>query len=113
MPLSVLAAMSEGVPVISTGAAGIADIISHGESGLVVPRGDAVALSEVILHCCGDPEHARRMGDAGSAWFMLSRSRASMLMGTRTGAFSADFPEAPHRKQLGPRALSATRVTGQ
>lgn len=65
MPLSVLEAMREGLPVISTGVAGIADIISHGESGLVVPRGDAAALSEAILHCWEDPAHARRMGDAG------------------------------------------------
>lgn len=65
MPLSVLEAMREGLPVISTDVAGMGDIITDGDSGLVVPRGDVVALAQAILHCWEDPQHARRMGDAG------------------------------------------------
>lgn len=38
-----------GKPVIVTDAGGIADVVKHGQTGLVVPRRDAKALAEAIV----------------------------------------------------------------
>ncbi len=108
MPLSVLEAMSEGVPVISTDVAGIADIISHGESGLVLPlcrRPSSIAA--------GIRSARAAWATPGSALFTLSGSRASMLMRTPTGACSAQRPEVPYPTRAKHGALSATMMTGQ
>jgi glycosyltransferase involved in cell wall biosynthesis len=65
MPLSVLEAMNEGVPIVSTDVAGISDLIQHGVSGRVVPRGKSAALAEEIIQCLNAPDQARDMGAKG------------------------------------------------
>jgi glycosyltransferase involved in cell wall biosynthesis len=65
MPLAVLEAMNEGVPVVSTDVAGIADLIQHGVSGRVVPRRNSAALAEEIIQCLNAPDQARAMGAKG------------------------------------------------
>jgi glycosyltransferase involved in cell wall biosynthesis len=65
MPLSVLEAMSEGVPVVSTDVAGISDLLRNGVSGRIVPRGNSAALAEAMIECLNNPEKARAMGATG------------------------------------------------
>lgn len=65
MPLSVLEAMSEGVPVVSTDVGGIADLIQNGVSGRVVPCGSPAALADAVIECLDDPDQARAMGAKG------------------------------------------------
>ena len=52
-PLTCLQARAAGVPVLGSDNAGIAEVIRHGEHGLLFPAGDAAALAdcmrEVIL----------------------------------------------------------------
>jgi glycosyltransferase involved in cell wall biosynthesis len=65
MPRSILEAMASGKPVVATDIAGCRDEVVHGETGLLVPVGDAEALSQAILTLLRDPDLARRMGQAG------------------------------------------------
>jgi glycosyltransferase involved in cell wall biosynthesis len=65
MPLSVLEAMSEGVPVVSTDVAGISDLLRNGVSGRIVPRRNSAALAEAMIECLNNPEKARAMGATG------------------------------------------------
>ncbi len=44
-PLSILEAFSCGLPVVTTNAGGIPDIVTDGRTGMVVSRGDHVALA--------------------------------------------------------------------
>jgi glycosyltransferase involved in cell wall biosynthesis len=44
-------AFSQGLPVITTMRAGAADLVRHGENGLIVPAGDAEALAEALEWC--------------------------------------------------------------
>ena len=44
---------------------GIPEVVADGETGLLVPKGDAVALAAAIGRLLDDPELARRMGEAG------------------------------------------------
>jgi glycosyltransferase involved in cell wall biosynthesis len=61
----VIEAMQAGVPVVASEIGGLADIVSGGETGLLVPPGDAAALCAALLSLLADPELGRRMGEAG------------------------------------------------
>ncbi len=60
-----LEAMERGRPVIASAVGGLPEIVVDGETGLVVPSGDAEALAEAIVALAGDLERAAAMGAAG------------------------------------------------
>jgi glycosyltransferase involved in cell wall biosynthesis len=60
-------AMALGVPVISTNAGSIPEIVEHGRTGLLVPVGDAFALGSAIRALSADAELRRTLADAGRA----------------------------------------------
>lgn len=61
----IVEAMAAGLPVVSTDADhGPRNIITHGEDGLIVPRGDTAAMAEAILELVEDDERRKRMGAA-------------------------------------------------
>lgn len=62
---SILEGMAAGLPMIVTDAGGNAEAVLDGESGLVVPPRDAVALAGAILRLAAAPDERRRMGEAG------------------------------------------------
>lgn len=57
-------AMMRGQPVIASGAGGLAEIVVHGETGLLVPPNDPRALAGAMLELLQNPQRALRMGDA-------------------------------------------------
>jgi glycosyltransferase involved in cell wall biosynthesis len=65
LPLVVLEAMAQGKPVVATAVGGTPEAVVHGETGLLVPAGDADALADALDALLRDPERARRMGEAG------------------------------------------------
>jgi len=60
-------AMGCEVPVVASDAGGLPEVVEHGVTGLVVPRGDATALAGAISTLLGDSALRRRMGLAGRA----------------------------------------------
>ncbi len=64
-PLSVLEAFASGLPVVTTAAGGIATMVLHGESGLIVPQADAQAMAEAAISLLRDPGLARRIAHGG------------------------------------------------
>jgi glycosyltransferase involved in cell wall biosynthesis len=58
-------AMGCEVAVVASDAGGLPEVVEHGVTGLVVPRGDAGALAKAIGSLLDDPERRRVMGQAG------------------------------------------------
>jgi rhamnosyl/mannosyltransferase len=59
--------MASGKPVISTDlGTGVAWVNQHGETGLVVPPGDALALRDAMQRLLADPASSATMGAAGA-----------------------------------------------
>ena len=52
-------------PVVASGVGGVAEVVVHGETGLLVEPGDATALAGAIVTLLTDPERATRLGRAG------------------------------------------------
>lgn len=66
-PLSVLEAMAAGLPVVASDVGGVAELVADGETGLLVPAGDAAALAGALARLLDDPGLRRRMGAAARA----------------------------------------------
>lgn len=72
-----------GVPVIGSDIGGQAEIIVHGETGLVVPPGDAGALAGAMARLLAMPGEARaRMGAAARARIRSSFTTAALQTAT-------------------------------
>lgn len=65
MPVSVLEAAAAGLPVVATRVGGIPDLLTDGETALLVPDDDAEALASAILRLREDPELASRLSVQG------------------------------------------------
>lgn len=60
-----LESMASGVPVVATDFAGVEELITHGETGFVVRRGDVFGMADRVESLVRDEEHRRRVGEAG------------------------------------------------
>jgi glycosyltransferase involved in cell wall biosynthesis len=60
-----LEAMERARPVIAASIGGLSELVRDGETGLLVPPGEAEPLRAAIVRLAGDLDLARRMGDAG------------------------------------------------
>jgi L-malate glycosyltransferase len=66
-PVSVLEAAAFGLPVVSTDVGGIPHLLRHGEEALLVPEGDAEAMTEAVRRLLDEPGLAARLSAAGRA----------------------------------------------
>lgn len=69
---TVLEASACGLPVIATRSGGPAEIIVDGQTGFLIPVGDAQACAQAMRALCDDPVLAGRMRKAGRARVMES-----------------------------------------
>lgn len=65
--LAFLDAMACGLPCVGTRVEAVPEIVRDGETGLLVPPGDPVALSAALESLLADPARARAMGARGRA----------------------------------------------
>jgi glycosyltransferase involved in cell wall biosynthesis len=66
--LAALEGMAAGRPVVASAVGGLPEIVRHGETGLLVPKGDASALVDATLRLLRNSALAHRLGRAGSAF---------------------------------------------
>lgn len=91
---SILDAMSLGLPIVATRAGGIPEIVEDGKSGVLVPPGDAAALSAAIAGLLEDPARALSLARA-------ARTRSESFRETRM----VEETEAVYRELLSEPAL--------
>jgi len=61
---TILEAMATGLPVIATDVGGNAELVAHGETGFLVPAGDAGAIAERLAWYRAHPAELARHGHA-------------------------------------------------
>jgi glycosyltransferase involved in cell wall biosynthesis len=61
LPGSILDSFASGVPVVTTCAGGIPYIVTHEETGLLVPRNDAAAMAASAVRLLESPDFAARI----------------------------------------------------
>jgi glycosyltransferase involved in cell wall biosynthesis len=66
-PVALIEAMAAARPVVSTRAGGVEDVVADGETGLVVPVGDAAAVARAIVDLLAAPARAAALGAAAQA----------------------------------------------
>ena len=66
-PHTVVEALAAGTPVLSTAVGGVAEVVTDGVNGLLVPAGDVDALAEAIRRFAGDEELRSRLRAAAAA----------------------------------------------
>ena len=79
-PVALIEAMAAGRPVVSTRAGGVEDVVTDGETGVVVPIGDAPAVARAVVDLLEDPSRAARLGAAGRA-SVVARFGSGRLVG--------------------------------
>lgn len=98
-PFGIVAAeaMMRGTAAVVTGPGGLAEQVIDGETGFVVPAGDADALARALLRICRDRDLAERLGRAGR-----SRALAFFRQERFVDAFEGQY-----------RALLRDRLSGR
>ncbi len=78
---SLVEAMAHGLPVVATRTGGNPEAITDGETGLLVPPQDPLALAEAVLNLLGNPALARKLAQSARAKVMESFQFHHMLNG--------------------------------
>ncbi len=81
MPMVILEAMASGVPVVASDVEGIPEVIEHGQTGLIVPAGDARRLAAILADLVGGKFDWGNMRENAYRLQMTSFSDQSMANG--------------------------------
>ena len=82
LPHVVLEAMAAGTPVIATDAGGTAEVVRHGETGLLVKVGDTSGLRQRLNELYADPQRARQLVAGARAMIEREFSFEGMVTAT-------------------------------
>ncbi len=86
-----LEAMAFGKPVIGPSEGAPAEIIHHGQHGLLVNPENSAALAEALVDLLTNPDKAREMGQAGSDWVRRHYSYGSFRK--KLGGILGDYAQ--------------------
>lgn len=101
---SILESMAAGIPAVVTDVGGNRELIRDGETGCLVPRGDADALRKALLLLLDKPEQRRQMGRAAK-----QRARALFSLDAMTAAYSRLYGLPPSTSRGAVRTQFTTR----
>jgi glycosyltransferase involved in cell wall biosynthesis len=80
--VAALEAMAAGLPLVGSRVGGLAEAVVHGETGLLVAPGDAVALAAALAHLARNAELRARLGEAGRRRALERHTVAQMAEST-------------------------------
>lgn len=98
-PLVMLEAAAMGLAVVTTSICGMADFISDGKNGLLVPVGDSEALARSLERLIHDPALANRLGENGrlTAQTYSWKRSAETVVGAYEQAIDAGKARCNHK----------------
>ncbi len=97
LPVAVCSGMAAGLPVVSTDIDGVAEVITPGVTGMLVPPGDPAGLADAIVTVLKDPGLARTIAANGQRR-MRDEFRLSHVVGKLEGIY-----REVHRRAAGRR----------
>jgi len=65
LPVSIMEAMAAGLPTVASAVAGVPELIRPGDTGWLVPPGNAAAIADAVAAIVDHPEAARAVGRRG------------------------------------------------
>jgi len=74
LPNSIIEAMASGLPIVSSDVGGVSELISHEETGLLVPPREPKALALAVKHLLSNPDEASRMAMAAKEYALSNLS---------------------------------------
>jgi D-inositol-3-phosphate glycosyltransferase len=116
--LTPLEAMACGTPVIGSAVGGVRQSVIDGETGVLVPPGDAPALAAQLQRLHDDPTLARAMGHAGQrrvrsryTWERVMHELVDVYHGVRHGGEADALPIWRRLRLVRPGQSLAWQVT--
>ena len=100
LSLAVIEAMASGLPVVASHVGGVPEVVQHGETGLLVPPGDAPALADALQTLLLNANRRETMGRAGRIRAETHFSATRMIHETRA-VYEAAL-SAPNKRTKGP-----------
>jgi glycosyltransferase involved in cell wall biosynthesis len=76
LPVTVMEALTLGVPVVATAVGGLRQVVHDGENGILAPPGDAQALADAVSQAIDPVVHARLAAGAGATGDRFSARQA-------------------------------------
>jgi glycosyltransferase involved in cell wall biosynthesis len=80
-PVSILEALSTGIPVVSTDVGSIRETVIDDHTGFLVPSEDAIALASRVCELLRSPQRAKQLGKNGRDHIVQGWSLDSMVSG--------------------------------
>ena len=84
LPISILEAMRAGLPVIASDVGGISELVSHADTGLLVPPFSVGSMAQALTDLLADPGMRVRLGMRGRRHYEANFSLGQMIERTRT-----------------------------
>jgi glycosyltransferase involved in cell wall biosynthesis len=99
LPIALIEAMASALPIVATAVSGTSQVMVAGETGWIVPPGDATALADAIVEVLSDRDRSTAMGAA--ARVRVASSFGAMGQAERLAALFRGGPRGAASAGLG------------
>lgn len=98
-PFAIMEAQIAGKPVVVSNAGGIPEMVKHGETGLMFPKGRSDVLANNLATLLNNPMLGVRLGEKGKYWAMKQWSLNRMLRDT-VAVYTMAMAQSPNERTI-------------